>query len=64
MANPKQLNLFGDPAQDYGPDAGFFSEPVYDCAVPPKKESNATKKRNKRRAWYLQTVLKQPKADG
>lgn len=64
MANPIQLSLFSGPGDDTESLQGF-SVPdleIVKKSIPPL--TNATKKRNKRRAWYLQAVVKKPKADG
>lgn len=64
MTTRVQLSLFDNPE---GPDddpQGIFmpNQPIE--SIPPRPETNATKKRNKRRSWYLQTQLKRPKGDG
>lgn len=64
MANPIQLDMFANPPEGLELPAGFVCEDLDIIPTPPRPETNATKKRDKRRSWYLQAVLKKPKADG
>lgn len=64
MANPIQLSMFSDPGDGQEPPQGIFVPDAEIVNLPPKPLTNAAKERNKRRAWYLQTVVKKTKPDG
>lgn len=53
-----QLSLLDDPADPLGPDRDFFVPNQEIIDPPEKEESNAIKKRNKRRSWYISECLK------
>lgn len=64
MTTRLQVSLFSSPERSTEASQGIFVPDLELTNPTPKPESNAIKKRDKRRAWYLQTVLKKSSPDG
>lgn len=64
MATRIQLSLFKTPESLNIGTQGFSMPDEEILPTPPKVETNATRKRNQRRSWYIQTQLKGRNTDG
>lgn len=58
MTTRIQMSLFSNPGDGIDPSQGLFVPEAVIADKPPKVESNAIEKRNKRAAWYLSQCLK------